>query len=213
MITMSHNAKGCMRPWVTEKIWGSLKHREDMYCGLTKKPIIDLSIYTKNRNFKVPGSSKYVGFHQYPLPSRAFFMATRMADRLKPPDLKTEQLNLKGSMTIRSSVLNLKREKCKRKRQLTSPCLHKDKTKEMNRTLLNQSCRGDISKKRRVCPAKPNPGKWLKVSYAGGHKNTKTEAEVIATALLPEHLVNTTPGPGSYHPKRQSGMDSSNLIC
>ena len=141
MITLSHNAKGCMEPWVTEKIWGSLKHREDMYCELKKKPIIDLSIYTKNRNFKVPGSSKYVGFHQYPLPSRAFFMATRMADRLNPPDLKTEQLNLKGSMTIRSSALNLQRERDTRKRPLATSCSGKNKKTAMNNALLRPSIR------------------------------------------------------------------------
>ena len=116
MVTLSHNAKTCMQPFVTEKIWGSLKHMKSMYCGLTKKPIIDLGIYTKNRNFRVPGSSKYHGFKYVPLPTRAFFMATRMADRLENPDLSIEQLNLKGSMTISSSTVNLKRQRVKRKR-------------------------------------------------------------------------------------------------
>ena len=112
MVTLSHNAGGCMRPLVTEKIWGSLKDRRDMYCGL------DLGIYTRNRNFKIPGSSKYAGFYQYPFPSRAFFMATRMADRLKPPDLSTEQLNLKGLMTFRSSHSHSEGKKATRKRRL-----------------------------------------------------------------------------------------------
>ena len=96
MVTLSHNAQGYMRPLVTEKIWGSLKNRSDMYCKLTKKPIIDLGIYTKNRNFRVPGSSKYHGFHRVPLPTQEFFMANRMAYRMRVPDLSTEQLNLKG---------------------------------------------------------------------------------------------------------------------
>ena len=30
MITLKHNADGCMRPLVTEKIWGNLKNRKDM---------------------------------------------------------------------------------------------------------------------------------------------------------------------------------------
>ena len=91
---------------MTEKIWGIQKHRKVMYCELTKKPIVDMSTYSRNRIFKVPGSSKYHRFYQYALPSRKFFMATRMADRLKPPDLKTEQLNLKGTMTFRSSAIH-----------------------------------------------------------------------------------------------------------
>ena len=40
MVTLSHNAGGCMRPLVTEKIWGSLKDRRDMYCRLTKNSYI-----------------------------------------------------------------------------------------------------------------------------------------------------------------------------
>ena len=86
--------------------------------ALTKKPIIDLGIYTKNRNFKVPGSSKYHGFHRVPLPSYEFSMATRMADRLRIPDLTTEQLNLKGEMTIRASALFPKEQIPTKKRQL-----------------------------------------------------------------------------------------------
>ena len=60
-----------------------------MYCGWKKKPIIDLSIYTKNRNFRVPGSSKHAGFKQISISSRDFFMATRMADRRGFPDITT----------------------------------------------------------------------------------------------------------------------------
>lgn len=108
-----------------------------MYCELTKKPIVDMSTCSRNRIFKVPGSSKYHGFYQYALPSRKFFMATRMADRLKPPDLKTEQLNLKGTMTFRSSALchTQERQRSKRKRQGIALYTGKSKNTMTNSTL------------------------------------------------------------------------------
>ena len=176
MITLAHNAGGCMRPLVTEKIWGRLKNRRDMYCRLTKRPIIDMSIYSRNRNFKDPGSSKYAGFYQYPLPTRDFFMVTRMADRLKPPDLETEQLNLKGTLTLRSSALSDNQD-CKRstrKRQLAG----ENKITEINNTNVKPLCRGDISKKRRVWSAEVSPITSSSDSYAIACKRSKADANL-----------------------------------
>ena len=140
MVTLPHNAQGCMRPLVTEKIWGSLKNRRDMFCELTKKPVIDLSVYTKNRNFRVPGSSKYDGFYWAPLPSREFFMATRMADRIGFPDRTIEQLKLKGTMTIRSSSAFIPRKQGgTRKRQLVSSYAGRMKSHQANPISLQDS--------------------------------------------------------------------------
>ena len=47
------------------------------------KPILDLSVYTKNRHWKVPGSTKRAEWtsENLALPEKNFFMKTRMSDR------------------------------------------------------------------------------------------------------------------------------------
>ena len=94
LVTLEHNAQGCMRTFVINNIWPRLRDRPDMWCGRKKRPIMDLTIYTMNRPFRVPGSSKYDDYHPLPLPSRQLFTDTRMADRRTPPDLSTKQLNI-----------------------------------------------------------------------------------------------------------------------
>ena len=89
LVTLEHNAQGCMKTFVINNIWPRLRDRPDMWCGRKKKPIMDLKIYTMNRPFRVPGSSKYDDYHPLPLPSRQLFTDTRMADRRTPPDLST----------------------------------------------------------------------------------------------------------------------------
>ena len=82
-VTMEHNAEGCMKDFVQNEIWGRLKHRKDMWCGIKHKPLINLRIYTKDWAFKVIGSVKWCdrSYHKLPLPSKELFLATRMADR------------------------------------------------------------------------------------------------------------------------------------
>ena len=67
-------------------------HRGDMVHGDKSKPIVDLTIYTKNRLFRVPGSSKWEDYTQQPLPNRQFFMQTRMADRYHSSDIQIQHL-------------------------------------------------------------------------------------------------------------------------
>ena len=58
-VTMKHNAEGCMKDFVEKEIWGRLKHRGDMWCGINHKPLINLLLYTKDWAFKVVGSVKW----------------------------------------------------------------------------------------------------------------------------------------------------------
>ena len=73
-----------------------------------------------------------------------------MADRLKPPDLTTEKLNLKGLMTFRKTALASKERKAKRKRPVASSYPRTSETTEMDDILLKPVCIGDSLKKRRV---------------------------------------------------------------
>ena len=95
LVTLEHNAQGCMKSFVTNNIWPHLKDQQDMWCGKSKRPIIDFSIYSKNQAFRVPGSSKYENYHPLPLPTLQFFMISRMADRRTQPDIRTSQLTLR----------------------------------------------------------------------------------------------------------------------
>ena len=51
-----------------------------MWCPILEKPILDLKVYTKNRQFRIPGSLKGTEKEKPnpPLPHRYFFMSTRM---------------------------------------------------------------------------------------------------------------------------------------
>ena len=74
-----------------------------MWCGRKRRPIVDLKIYTKNRTFRVPGSSKWKDYHPLPLPSLQFFIDTRMADRRTRPDWLTPQLTIPRVANIQNS--------------------------------------------------------------------------------------------------------------
>ena len=80
-----------LRDFVIDKVWGKLRSDTRMKCPLSGKPIIDLGIYTKNRTFRIPGSCKLAIPKDpacdplVPLPSKEFFMITRMADRREIP--------------------------------------------------------------------------------------------------------------------------------
>ena len=88
-IFFRHNAEGCMREFVVTDIWErQLKSRAEMHYtkagSMEAKPIVDLGVYTKNRAFRVPGSIKWdkenkEGKNALSLPSREFFLATRLS--------------------------------------------------------------------------------------------------------------------------------------
>ena len=90
-LLFEHNAQGCMRDFVWNQVWKKLRPNPKLKCPTTGKPILDLSIYSMNRTFRVPGSSKAALPINpkcdpiLPLPSWKFFMDTRMADRRKSP--------------------------------------------------------------------------------------------------------------------------------
>ena len=54
-----------------------------MKCPVKGKPILDLKVYTKNRCWRVPGSTKWAECTSWnpALPEKKFFMKTRMCDR------------------------------------------------------------------------------------------------------------------------------------
>ena len=83
-----------MRKFVKEIVWKRLKNRQDMFCGCKKRPIMALNIYTKNRLFRVPGSSIGVDTNPPPMPSEKFFMESRMADRDGKPEVTAHQIEL-----------------------------------------------------------------------------------------------------------------------
>ena len=118
-------------------------------------------------------------------------MVTRMADRQESPDLMTEQLNLRGTMTIRSSALSLKDRRPTRKRKLTGAWSDKNSNAEMNETSFGDSCGTDGSKKGRIWVRRHKIISSGKESCPTACKGTTTEVDVD---LLPQCLVGTTPG-------------------
>ena len=95
-VTFQHNAQGCMRAFVHNKVWRRIKDEPLMWCSATNKPILDLTVYTKNRCLRVPGSAKrpkQPGTQPLPLPTLQLFMQSRMADRPGPPTYTTDELN------------------------------------------------------------------------------------------------------------------------
>ena len=96
-----------------------------MWCPILEKPILDLKVYTKNRQFRIRGSLKG-SEKKKPNPSlrhRDFFMSTRMCDRRGPPTYLTYDLGLSIShRTIRVQDCNersTKRAKSGRKRSVS----------------------------------------------------------------------------------------------
>ena len=85
-VTLEHNAKGCMKPFVKNKVWKRIMALPLMWCPILEKPILDLKVYTKNRQFRILGSLKGTE-KKKPNPSlrhRDFFMSTHMCDRPGP---------------------------------------------------------------------------------------------------------------------------------
>ena len=82
-ITFEKNAQGCMRTFVIDKVWNKIKTHALMKCPIKGKPILDLRVYTKNRCWRVPGSTKWAECTRWnpALPEKEFFMKTRMSDR------------------------------------------------------------------------------------------------------------------------------------
>ena len=65
-----------------------------MRCPVKRKPILDLSIYSKNRCWRVPGSTKGAEWpgENESLPEMDFFMQTRMSDRQGSPTFSAREL-------------------------------------------------------------------------------------------------------------------------
>ena len=88
-----------------------------MTCPSTGKPILDLGIYTKNRTFRIPGSCKKaipkdpIYDPTLPLPTKAFFMDTRMADRGKSLGAIPKPLFLHSATTNQHSPATKKRRR------------------------------------------------------------------------------------------------------
>ena len=85
-VTLEHNAKGCMKPFVKNKVWKRIMALPPMWCPILEKPILDFKVYTKNRQFRILGSLKGTE-KKKPNPSlrhRDFFMSTHMCDRPGP---------------------------------------------------------------------------------------------------------------------------------
>ena len=78
-----------------------------MWCSSTAKPILDLNVYTKNRCFRIPGSTKWPKRFETnpPLPTYELFMLSRMADRPGPPTYTTPELNIWNSPSIPPTIL------------------------------------------------------------------------------------------------------------
>ena len=95
-MTLEHNAKACMESLVKYRIWPRLRDEPLMWCSATTKPILDMSVYSKNRCGRVPGSTKWPEppSRCLPLPPWDFFNQTRMADRPGCPTWNTEELDI-----------------------------------------------------------------------------------------------------------------------
>ena len=105
-VFLEHNAKGCMKSFVVNKLWQLIKEEPLMWCSSTVKPILDLKVYTKNRCFRIPGSTKWPKHFETnpPLPPHELFMLSRMADRPGPPTYTTQELNIWKSPPIPSTT-------------------------------------------------------------------------------------------------------------
>ena len=95
-IIFKDNAQGSMRDFVRDKVWNKIKAHPLMRCPVKGKPILDLGVYTKNRCWRVPGSTKgaeWPGKNE-PLPEKNFFMLTRMSDRRESPTFSASELGI-----------------------------------------------------------------------------------------------------------------------
>ena len=85
-----------MRDFVRDKVWKMIKAHPLMRCPVKGKPILDLRVYTKNRCWRVPGSTKRAEWpgKNEPLPEKNFFMLTRMSDRRESPTFSARELGI-----------------------------------------------------------------------------------------------------------------------
>ena len=127
-MTTKHNAEGCIKEFVENEIWGRLKHREDMWCEIEHKPLINTKIYTKDWAFKVVGSTKWCDreYHKLPFPTKQLFFATRMADRIGNPTfsdawLQKSQTRTTEAMTACNSQIGTRIQHPSRDRSLKLP--------------------------------------------------------------------------------------------
>ena len=89
--TFESNAKGCMADWV-RLIIGPLLEENELLCS-EGKPIVDMNVYTRNRAFRFPGSTKYAERTTRPLPTRDFAHSIRMGDLRGSPDVSSADIS------------------------------------------------------------------------------------------------------------------------
>ena len=106
-VTFENNARGCMKPFAVDKVWKRIKTHPLMKCPIKGKPILDLSVYSKNRCWKVPGSTKWVEWtgENLALPEKNFFMKTRMSDRHGTYTYSAIELDIPGRSPHRHKAI------------------------------------------------------------------------------------------------------------
>ena len=134
-----------MRQFIQETVWLKLEDNELMYCPLTGDAIVDMSIYTKHRQFRIPGSSKSKYYVALELPTRDFLMKARIVDRQGKPDATARDLGFEARAGCQVS------RRCQQPRLLPQLiCNEKDVAqKNKNAALIESMLRahGDISTK------------------------------------------------------------------
>jgi len=155
-----------------------------MFWADKRCPIVDLKIYTKDRLFRVPGSSKWEEYTQIPMPTRQFFMNTRMADRYVRPDITTDQVSLLQSNCVPHQ--NASRP-CSWKR----PLMKQEGLKENKLGTRGDSTCSTISKRMRLTRPIPEylskPSSFVKLGIPAG------------SASRNENCLNTQPRPEKTH--------------
>ena len=75
-VTLNDNARGGMRNFVRDRVWKKIMTLPLMKCPIKGKPILDLSVYTKNRCWRLPGSVKGAEWpgRNLALPQKKFFI-------------------------------------------------------------------------------------------------------------------------------------------
>ena len=92
-----------MKQFVQDIVWPKLENNDLMYCPITGDPIVDMQIYTKHRQFRIPGSSKAKNYKPLELPSREFIYKARIVDRPGTPDYTASDLGIEVKMKFQAA--------------------------------------------------------------------------------------------------------------
>lgn len=80
--SMRFKNNALIKDWLQREVWSTtLQQDPDMYTS-EGEPIIDFGVYTRNRAFRIPGSSKSDDYKEMKLPEKDFFMATVLSEPL-----------------------------------------------------------------------------------------------------------------------------------